>query len=125
MRYCDLPLDMQVLLMQFLEDRVDFDVAIDELADMPLPLVPVTVSEQVESARRVPFDYRGEVQVMAFHDAFVACCDVPPIVVDNGHWIDGRHRILAADRANVAIISGIDWQAFTCAVSSRLHAEYQ
>lgn len=125
MRYRDLPDDMQVLLVQFLEDRDGVEVDVDALLDLHLSLIDVCVAEQVESARKEPWDYRGPAHVLNFQGEFAAGNHVPPIVVENGRWIDGRHRILAADAAGVTSITGIDWQAFKQAVIMGLRSAPQ
>jgi predicted GNAT family N-acyltransferase len=88
-RFADLPDDMQVLIMQFVEDFGDeseSEVDFDELT-LPVAEVHVGLFPSVE----METDYRT-----VGHALEMDLDATPPILIAHGEWLDGRHRVYKA-----------------------------
>lgn len=114
-RYLDLPVDMQVLLVQFIGDLKHLDSSRFDVASslVPVKYVPIAPFLAQVKAEQVAdgadwWDYRGPEHVLGFVESFLSGAEVPPIVVDKGRWIDGRHRILASELAGKSELPVID-----------------
>ncbi len=95
-RFSDLPHDMQVLIDDFVR-------GIDEKRRLParLPLIEVETA-RIPVVALDPFD-RGEDHAMAMD-----LDEVPPIIVAEGRFMDGKHRAHAARRRGRASLTAID-----------------
>lgn len=98
-----LPDDMQQLIydlwVEVKGDDADLP-ALFAVRDIPLDAFPET--------RFTPGD-RGPDHAMAMED------DLPPVIVSNGTWVDGRHRVYRAKKKGLQTIEalelGLDWGA--------------
>ena len=94
--------DFQTLLMQLGEDR-GFRMSERRLRSTPVVTTLVDVTPYLEQVRkdfqagRLPWDYRGPEHVASLVQAMLAGEDLPPLVVENGKWVDGRHRLFALE----------------------------
>lgn len=102
----NLPKDMRVILTQFVQDRgYQVDEAIENSV---LPVSDIDVAQYVEQVRCEPWDERGYAHVATMADDYILGGLLPPIVIENGRWLDGRHRLLAAEIADKKTLKAID-----------------
>lgn len=117
--YADLPEDMQVLLMQFVEDRGHtWPRGIEEI---PVPVQSVDIALLADAALQseaATFDNRGAEHIQAFVQSYQAGDAVPPIVLENGLAIDGRHRLIAASLAGLKTIDAIPFDNYVTRVKA-------
>lgn len=110
--------DMQVLLFQFAEevlnnrgeevDDYDLDGSILQVALIPIAKY-VTEMKCARAKGELEWDERGPAHVREFMTVLQNDEYVPPIVVDIDHWMDGRHRMFAADKIGRTTLPGIDF----------------
>lgn len=95
----ELPPDIAELVGAFISGPDD-----DEhyLPPTTLPLVTLDMARMPETAFDAGSDDRGAAYAMAMGR------DVPPIIVADGHVLDGRHRLYAARQRGDATIDAID-----------------
>ena len=106
MKFADLPEDMQELLRSFAEER-GFDFC-EGIGESVLPIVAVDVATFVQQVLNEPWDYRGKRHVAALARCYAKGETLPPIVIEDGVWRDGRHRLLAAEKALLKVLPAID-----------------
>lgn len=104
MAYADLPEDMRVLISQFLEDA---DIEEVEPHQLVLARIPLSDFPDVPLADG-DFDDRGVPYAMDM----IRQKNLPPIIVEDHQWIDGRHRVWAAKQEGRKYITAIDLSAF-------------
>jgi hypothetical protein len=95
-----LPEDMQVLISDFVEDSLGAE-GLEQLSlhQFQLYSLPLVVFPRVGMWT----DYRDR----AYSEAMIGQ-KVPPIVLCNGHWLDGRNRVWAARESGQATVKCID-----------------
>lgn len=108
--------DMQVLLFQFLEAD---DVPVDEL-DIDGSMLRVYAMdiapylEQLHSEMKcgqLEWDERGPEHVADFAVTLKNGDFIPPVIIDDkGHWMDGRHRMFAAEQVGIARLPGMYYE---------------
>lgn len=105
-RLGDLPDDMVVLIMQFMEefgnrkflDKLDDEDGYD---DLRLPVVDVDVASFPEVEMET--DYRSIQHAMEMN-----LDETPPVLVGKGVWLDGRHRVYKAKQDGRKTIKAVD-----------------
>lgn len=92
--YHRLPKDLPMLLYQFFEDS-DNDIP----KEFPITKIPI------DSFPKVPFTEgdRGKEYAVQMIGK-----NLPPVIVSNGYWLDGRHRVYAAKLEGKKFIDSID-----------------
>lgn len=115
LNYADLPEDMQVLLFQFLEDR-GYTFEIPDLDKVTVPIYDLEIAPVVADIKQTMrewgakwWDERGPAHVASFAEAMYANTSLPPVVMGSDGWMDGRHRLLAADMIGTSHLPAIDF----------------
>lgn len=115
LNYADLPEDMQVLLFQFLEDR-DYRFEIPDLDKVTVPVYDLQIAPVVAEIKQTMrewgakwWDERGPAHVASIAEAMYSNTPLPPVVMGSDGWMDGRHRMLAADLIGIAHLPAIDF----------------
>ena len=111
-----LPDDMQVMILDLaftVGDLLDTDASQRKIARTRLPLmeVPLAYFPEVDPAS----DDNDERDFESYADTPME--DYPPVVIANGNFIDGRHRVWAARQQGEDSIKVID---ISCLVPSTL-----
>lgn len=108
--------DMQVLLCQFLEvdelpvEKLDIDGSVLRVYTMDIaPYLKQLHSEMASG--HLEWDERGPEHVADLAVTLQQGDFIPPIIIDhNGHWMDGRHRMFAAEQVGVARLPGMYYE---------------
>lgn len=117
MLFSSLPEDMQVLLQDFAEDR-DYDASLFDISGSVLAVHQMRVARYVAQVKALIGngtldDIRGADERDNTYVADIAAAmrtgrdKIPPIVIENGEWIDGKHRLLAAEMAGLPKLPGV------------------
>ena len=95
-KYSDLPDDMQTLIFQFVTDhddeaKIPDELPVSNIAVSTLPVVPLDENDR-GSAHAREMDLK----------------ETPPILIANGHFLDGKHRVFQAREKGVKFLPAID-----------------
>ena len=117
--------DMQVLLCQFLELEEDFnweDYHVDESIIRVYHTDITPYLKQVKDAiakGHLEWDDRGPAHVVDLAETLKAGDYVPPIIYSKAKWMDGRHRMLAADSLGIKMLPGMDFDEWKSSLVKR------
>ena len=110
-RWGDLPPDMKVIVDDFFfSERVVPGVQLHSHVsnDTVLPTRTVRVKDHLAWAQSLEWDERGPEQVERMAEEYRrGGRDLPPVVIYKGEMLDGRHRVLAAEKAGVRTLPSI------------------